>query len=99
MAICCLLCAYACTCSPCHLYFEWHICSHDHPTSLATSQKAYEAADRAASAAKLAGKPQYLVSPSSLPCVGSKKVYRVRTQPWGYRTSVYTEQVNSSCAS
>ena len=68
-------------------------------TSLAAIRKAYKAADRAASAAKLAGKPQSLVSHMSLPCVGSHKVYRVRMQPCGYRTSVVTEQVNSSCAS
>ena len=59
-------------------------------TSLAAIQKAYKAADRAASVAKLAGKPRYLVS---------HMLYRVRMQPCGYRTSVITEQVNSSCAS
>ncbi len=68
-------------------------------TSLATIRKAYEAADRAASAANLAGALQYLVSHVSLPCVGRKKEYQVRTQPCGYRTSVSTEQVNSNCAS
>ncbi|DBA92527.1 TPA: hypothetical protein ACH3X1_002758 [Trebouxia sp. C0004] len=61
-------------------------------TSLAMIRRAYEAADRAASAANLAGKPQYLVSYVSLPHVGRKKEYQVRTQPCGYLTSVSTEQ-------
>ncbi|KAL0027439.1 hypothetical protein WJX77_001328 [Trebouxia sp. C0004] len=61
-------------------------------TSLAAIRKAYEAADRAASAANLAGKPQYLVSYVSLPHVGRKKEYQGKTQPCGYLTSVSTEQ-------
>ena len=68
-------------------------------TSLAVIRKAYEAADRAAKAANLAGKPQFLVSYVSLPHVGRKKEYQVRTQPCGYLTSVSTEQVNSISAS
>lgn len=32
VAIRCLLCGSACICSPCHLCFEWHICSNDHAT-------------------------------------------------------------------
>ena len=63
-------------------------------TSMAAIQKAYEAADRAASAASHAGKPQYLVSCVSLPHMGRRKEYQVRTQPCGYLTSVSTEQVN-----
>ena len=63
-------------------------------TSMAAIQKAYEAADRAASAANHARKRQYLVSSVSLPYMGRKKEYQIRTQPCGYLTSVSTEQVN-----
>ena len=34
VAICCLLCGSACSCSPCHLCFEWPICSNDHATCM-----------------------------------------------------------------
>jgi len=59
---------------------------------MAAIQKAYEAADRAASAANHARTRQYLVSSVSLPYMGRKKEYQVRTQPCGYLTSVSTEQ-------
>ena len=68
-------------------------------TFLAAIQQAYKAANRAASAADLAGKPRYLVNSVSAPCVGRKDEYQVRTQPCGYSTSVSTEQVNSICPS
>ncbi|DBA97252.1 TPA: hypothetical protein ACH3X1_015000 [Trebouxia sp. C0004] len=67
-------------------------------TSLAAIRKAYEAADRAAGAANLAGKPQYLVSYVSLPC-GKEEGVSSQDAAMRLLTSVSTEQVNSVSAS
>lgn len=63
-------------------------------TCLAAIQRAYAAAERAASEAKRAGNPQYLVTCVSPPRL-VKNRFEVRTLPCGYSSHVSSEQVNT----